>query len=703
MKGTLCAGKSEDGNWYRCQIVSEQVQKGLCEVQFLDYGNTEWIAAETLMELHQRFIDNSNLAIQIYYPIKNTNTCDDKDLIKEMKELIEIDEIQCNVKEFYNGGVIVDLTDIICKNNLFDKLISNGMAIHVEIDELKNDIIKSTEISATDPDTNKVACEIAAITSPTDFYIRPETYVCKYEHVKQDIQLLAPAIRPLSCFEENTLCLARDSYIHEWHRAIIIDSDGEIITVRCTDSGFTYTIVDKKYLKEMPEELAKFKAFAIRCSLAIKLNPKYEDCATNEMKALIANKMKFKFEFITDECNKFVDLNCEDLNLAADFVEKEYAQMLEVIPDGKCFISHVNSMLDFYIQFEKDTLLLQHISDYMADNVDKLLPMEDYKEGSMCAAMYPEDSEWYRAVIDYHSNVGTGVKFIDFGNDCFVQKVCAISDEIAAIPSMAKKVCIKKPPMVCEYSVEAEEKFQEIAALGHTIMDVKMISPGEFATVELKIEGKNINEMLIPLCELNGQQDSSSYNFIDTSDSVLNVDLEECFITHVTSPRDFYVNYEKNSGSFELIKTFLSKHAINMPMLNDRTIGSYCAGLFPEDDEFYRCKILSNASEGCDVLFIDYGSTSFVTDLRELPVQLRSLNPMAVHCSLEKKITFTAKGEKDLLEMFSNVDDKFKIHIINDSECVPKECQIYRLFNKEQHENITNYLDCEYSTSSFEI
>ena len=66
IKGTLCAGKSKDGNWYRCQIVSEQVQKGLCEVQYLDYGNTEWISAETLMELHQRFIDTSNLAIKIY-------------------------------------------------------------------------------------------------------------------------------------------------------------------------------------------------------------------------------------------------------------------------------------------------------------------------------------------------------------------------------------------------------------------------------------------------------------------------------------------------------------------------------------------------------------------------------------------------------------------------------------------------------------
>lgn len=677
-----------------------QVKKGLCEVQFLDYGNTECIVAETLMELDQRFIDNSNLAIKIYYAIRNTKTCDGKELISEMKELIA-DEIECNVEEFYNGGVIVDVTHTRSNKNLFHKLINNSMATNITIDELKNDIIESTRMHNAAADT-KVACEIVAFISPTDFYIRPETYVWKYEQFKQDIQLVADAIKPLSCFDENTLCLARDPYYHEWHRANIIDSDGEIITVRCTDSGFTYTLVDKKDLKEMPEEVAKFQPFAIRCSLAIKLNPKYEECATNEMEALIAKKMEIKFEFITDVCDKFVDLCFEDLNLAAEFVKQKYAQMMEVVPAGKCYISHVNSLLDFYIQLEKDTLLLQHISDYLADNVNKLLPMEDFKEGSMCAAMYPEDSEWYRAVIEYHNENGTGVKFIDFGNDCFVQKVCAISDEITAIPPMAKKVCIKKPPMIHQYSVEAEEKFQEIAALGETVMDVKMIAPGEFASVELQIEGKNINDTLIPLCQINDQPENLSYNFNDSNDSALKVDLEDCFITHVTSPRDFYVNYEKNSGSFELIKTFLSKHASKMPILDDRTIGNQCVGLFPEDGEFYRCKILSNATNGCDVLFIDYGSTSFVTDLRVLPNELQSLNPMAVHCSLDPKRIFTAKGEKDLLEMFDTADVAFKIHILNDSECDPKECQIYRVSKDGNHENVVDIFDCEYdhSTSS---
>ncbi|CAO1341290.1 unnamed protein product [Diamesa tonsa] len=497
-KGTLCAGKGKDGNWYRCQIVSEQVQKGLCEVQYLDYGNTEFIVAETLMELDQRFIDNSNLAIKIFYAISNTKKCNVKDLITEMKELIA-DEVECNVEEFYDGGVIVDVIHTRSNKNLFQNLINEEMAANVSIDELKNYLIESIHMNSAAEDT-KVDCEIAAFTSPTDFYIRPESYVSKYEQMKQDIQLIALAIKPLSCFDENTLCLACDPYNHEWHRAKIIDSDGEIITVRCTDSGFTYTLVDKHDLKQLPEELAKFQPFAIRSSLAIKLNPKYEECATNEMKEFIAKKMKFKFEFITDVCTKFVDLYCDDLNLAEEFVKQKYAQLMEVVPAGKCYISHVNSLLDFYIQLEKDTLLLQHISDYLADNVKKLLPMEDFKEGSMCAAMYTEDSEWYRAVIEYHNENGTGVKFIDFGNDCFVQKVCAISDEITAIPPMAKKVCIMKPPMIQEYSVEAEEKFQEIAALGETVMDVKMIAPGEFASVELRIEGKNINDTLIPLC-----------------------------------------------------------------------------------------------------------------------------------------------------------------------------------------------------------
>lgn len=59
-----------------------------------------------------------------------------------------------------------------------------------------------------------------------------------------------------------------------------------------------------------------------------------------------------------------------------------------------------------------------------------------------------------------------------------------------------------------------------------------------------------------------------------------------------------------------------------------------CAAFFPEDDNWYRAKILSKSNGGYEVLYIDYGNTSITNQIRELPLNISEVPFLAKKCSL---------------------------------------------------------------------
>lgn len=124
--------------------------------------------------------------------------------------------------------------------------------------------------------------------------------------------------------------------------------------------------------------------------------------------------------------------------------------------------------------------------------------MEDLTPGSLCAAVFPEDDNWYRARILSNTVAGLEVLFIDYGNSCTCTCMRALPEDLALMPAMAQKCSLQKPQEVEQWTPQACEKFKEIAADGVTIFNVKKLATGETAIVDLLLDGQSVSYMLLP-------------------------------------------------------------------------------------------------------------------------------------------------------------------------------------------------------------
>lgn len=376
----------------------------------------------------------------------------------------------------------------------------------------KSSLVKPQE-KVPETKTDRVAVKMTALTSPTDFYITKVDEIFSFVKLHGDIQIIAAGAATLKEFEEGTLCLAQQPFDLCWYRAKIIDFCDEteqhaMITVRSLDDGKTFSVDDKTFLKKIPSALESKKFFGIACSLPVKIERKCEELATDLMMSMM--EMQLQAVFISDaenECKKFVELFNEIGNVSDVLVDHKFAHRLEIIPPGKAYTSHINSLSSFYIQFEIDQLKLDLISQYFEEangNFDKV----EAKEGTIVAALFPDDECWYRARLEQVENSSFSVTFIDYGNTCLVKQIGRNSEPgsqtIWELAPMSRLCFLAQPKSIKSFSDKAEAKFVEICANGATILDVKClpVNPGEAAQVELYVNGKNIIDELIPLCEV---------------------------------------------------------------------------------------------------------------------------------------------------------------------------------------------------------
>lgn len=72
------------------------------------------------------------------------------------------------------------------------------------------------------------------------------------------------------------------------------------------------------------------------------------------------------------------------------------------------------------------------------------LPLNTFEIGTICAANYSEDNQWYRAKILSHSENGTEVLYIDYGNTAITNETRMLPVDIINIPPLAKRCTLQK-------------------------------------------------------------------------------------------------------------------------------------------------------------------------------------------------------------------------------------------------------------------
>ncbi|PSN43927.1 hypothetical protein C0J52_03669 [Blattella germanica] len=170
-------------------------------------------------------------------------------------------------------------------------------------------------------------------------------------------------------------------------------------------------------------------------------------------------------------------------------------------------VCHVNSLCDFWIQFEESVSLLNSISDQLADS-DNFPVLENYDVDTLCVARFPSDGNWYRAKIINNSDEGTEVVYVDFGNTSLAEEFRRLPDNLEQVPPNAKRCALSLPDNITDWPETAQAIFTEIVGDVSKMFEIEIVKDDDPAVISMYDSGERIEEILI----------KNSENFVGTKD-----------------------------------------------------------------------------------------------------------------------------------------------------------------------------------------
>ncbi|KAK9736719.1 Tudor domain [Popillia japonica] len=477
-----------------------------------------------------------------------------------------------------------------------------------EIEVVESEIeVVAEEMTETPPIGFHVV--ISHIDTPNEFYLQQSEAVESINLLQEELQEQISNLPNLENPTAGVLCAA--PYFNQWFRALVLDADEDITTVRFVDVGNTDVITNSTaHVKTLPAEMLSIEYHAKLCSLFVK--PIGEEWSTAAQDKFLQYKTveNLTAEIVhQDEKTTYVELYANGQNVGEILKQDGLAAdlQLETEANSTGFISHLNSPSEFWIQLESSCSDLEWVADQLA-NAESYPALEDLTPGSLCAAVFSDDDAWYRARILSNTVAGLEVIFIDYGNSCSCNGLRELPEDLIMLPPLALKCSLQKPNGILQWSQASTDKFKEISADGATVFNVNILTPGETSIVQLTYDDQDVSAQLVP-------------------------ETRQCFVSHVDSVDSFWVQFMDDNAKIENL-TETMENAENWPEITEAEVGDLVAALF-EDELWYRAKVLEKIDGEYQVLFVDYGNTTGVSLLRQLPEECAQLEALASNFKLD--------------------------------------------------------------------
>lgn len=670
--GDLCCAKSLlDENWYRAEITSSGDEYTL---KYLDYGNSEVLPKENLRKLVKKF----------YFPLFALDVSlavEWKALDPPLMDLVAGEEFVC---KFINDDRkwLVDLTFSSGKR-LNDLLVEKEIALEKPNDPFKeiNSAIGSDLTAGS-----KIPILVSHADSPTMFWAHMQSHINKVDELQEKLQGVIADAPDASELDE--VFAAQYSADSVWYRATRVNKE----TLRFIDYGNTDALLSPK---KLPDEMVKpVSGYAIAMYLCVKpVTGDWTDEAIKEFEIFI-EEQNIVAEIINVDYKVIVDLREGEKLLSkilidsghavyCDFVPKEVKKFSQLkVPDSftqrifddssrgninptiskienssksnvdkttKVYVTHSNSLNDFYIQEDSKTDLIDSLQNrlFEIEEAEKAL---DVKIGQLYGAKY-EDELWYRVRV-LSTEPEIKVQLADYGNIFTTSDLRLLPENL-----ISEQILAVHCSLGVEGSPEANSKFVSLSN-GQIPFNMTVLSPGSPMTVQLSDdEGNNILNLFgISPAAVNIVQENTR------------APRQKIFITHMYSPECFFTQTEEQLSKLEELSVQMSS-AENFKRLERMLVGDMIAVLFEDDDCWYRGEVLTFAPDVI-VRFIDYGSTAFVTEYRELPSELKSIECLTMKCSLKlpEGVEYWPEASAELfLTMCAMNPEKLQMEIISHS------------------------------------
>ncbi|XP_026762848.2 maternal protein tudor-like isoform X1 [Galleria mellonella] len=481
--GTLCVAKYlADDQWYRAEILD--ADSDITTVRFIDYGNTDVldnqpdlikVIPDRLKEIERYAVKSSVNAIptgtgQWSEPASDFFTQLVGDISSPVDALIVLKDVTTYVDIFVNGV------------NITDKLVSEGYAT------------RSEEAECGD----LPSCFASHVNSPSEFWIQLETAAPELQAM-ESAMVDAENFPELTDKEEGVICAAKYPEDGAWYRAQVIVDGSEGTEVLFMDYG-NASIANE--LRSLPDELKVKPALSRKCALQkprdIKSWSRKSEIKFNELAAEGATI--FNVQFIASGDISIVELYLEGKSVTEELVglceeqptsERPTPVGQDLNSNGK--ICYVNALDEFYVQLDEKVSELDKVI-YNLTNASEFEQTSELKVGSLCAAFWAEDEQWYRAKILEFCDVGYHVQFIDYGNKAKCEEFRQLPEEISRIEPLAK--CCRLVG-ITEDNISNENiksKLNDLAADVSVTFQIEFLdSTKEPNLVRLLLNGKDIS------------------------------------------------------------------------------------------------------------------------------------------------------------------------------------------------------------------
>ncbi|XP_012223207.2 maternal protein tudor isoform X2 [Linepithema humile] len=542
------------------------------------------------------------------------------DLDKQLKEF-EGKEVLIRVKEVEDNRLFVKLYD----------LSGNGIINTEEEDNKILPICPLPIISSTQKVSVSYAEHSASIWLQrySDIELEAKLLEDLAQYYAEPRQKLKP--------EAHLLCAAK-SLDNQWYRAKIISCTETTAYVHYIDYG-NNEVLDLESIMVLEPQFYEPYMLTINVSLPITLigteaeqiNILQTYLTDRELTAVFYNvHEKWTVDLMENE-EKFSD-KCRSLNLIKEeeTAEKSATDRFDV------YVSHVDSPSQFWLQRVDKVASLGYNQTQLQQEVFNFPTIDDVpEEGSLCAAVYSIDNLWYRAeVLDADEDITT-VRFVDYGNTDVINNkvgnIRQIPESCKNLERFAQKCRLDIIPVDTEdWNETTCERFSNLVMSVDTLQAL-VVADTTPKRVELFINDKSVSETLVEekhAVIINTEQEPVD-EIVD-----LELDPHSAFVCHANSLDEFWVQEEKSVADLEVMADRFMV-ADMFPKIEDVKEGLLCVAKFPEDDQWYRARVISHDDKGTQVIYIDYGNSAVSTEIRTIPDDLANIPPLSRKCCLE--------------------------------------------------------------------
>ncbi|XP_063535748.1 maternal protein tudor-like isoform X2 [Cydia strobilella] len=482
--GTLCVAKySADDLWYRAEVLD--LDSDITTVRFVDYGNTDVLdnSPGLIKTMPESLRAVEPLCVRSGVNAVPTGTGEWSEAAGESFEALVGDTAQPVDALIVLKDVTTYVDLYVAGRSLTDRLVAQGHAARAE---------QPTECG------DLPSCFASHVNSPSEFWVQLESATTELQAMEAAMED-AESLPELAAREEGVLCAARYPEDGAWYRAQVIVDGSEGTEVLFMDYGNASIATE---LRTLPDELKLKPALSRKCALQkprdVKSWSRKSEIKFNELAA--EGRTIFNVQFIASGDISIVELYLEGKSVTEELVglceERPPAERPKPVGQdlhSKGKLCYVHALDEFYVHLDDKTADLDKVTERMVD-VDEFESAAALKVGSICAAYWAEDEQWYRGKILEFCDASYHVQFLDYGNKAKCLEFRRLPLDVAAIEPLAKCCRLAAPAGADDDA--ARNKLDELMANDSTFHIEFLDSTSEPALVKLILNGEDVSTIL---------------------------------------------------------------------------------------------------------------------------------------------------------------------------------------------------------------